>query len=262
MEGDARFMTTVLVVDADSEQPDTAEFTFILTDRQLITLRRADPKAFRAAAVHLRKHPPRSKEEAFLHLLEQIVDLQADLLERVYHGIDRVSRRIFTQKRKTAKETEDDLREAIYQIGNLGDLLSRERESLMTTQRLLQYAGTVDDSGTAHRKKGAERLYHRLKPIIRDAQSISDQAGFLANKVAFTLDATLGLISFKQNSIVKIFSVAAVIFLPPTLVASIYGMNFKYMPALDEPWGYPLALGLMAVSIVLPLLYVRWRGWL
>jgi magnesium transporter len=102
----------------------------------------------------------------------------------------------------------------------------------------------------------------RFKSTLRDVQSLSDHAGFLASKVSFLLDAVLGLINLEQNNIIKIFSVAAVMFLPPTLVASVYGMNFEFMPELHKHWGYPLALLLMVASALVPYLYFRRKGWL
>jgi len=105
-------------------------------------------------------------------------------------------------------------------------------------------------------------LRERLKTVARDIRSLSDHDGFLSQKINFLLDATLGMISIEQNGIIKIFSVAAVVFLPPTLVASIYGMNFEFMPELQWPYGYPFALGLMVVSMLLPYLYFKRRGWL
>jgi magnesium transporter len=102
----------------------------------------------------------------------------------------------------------------------------------------------------------------RMKILQRDIVSLTDHASFLSGKIAFLLDAVLGLISIEQNGIFKIFSVAAVVFLPPTLVASIYGMNFAFMPELQWPLGYPLALVLMLVSAVLPFVYFKQKGWL
>jgi magnesium transporter len=102
----------------------------------------------------------------------------------------------------------------------------------------------------------------RIKTLSRDLGSITDHANFLAGKVNFLLDATLGLINIEQNAIIKIFTVAAVAFLPPTLIASIYGMNFDFMPELKWHYGYLVAIGLMILSAVLPMWYFRRRGWL
>ena len=105
-------------------------------------------------------------------------------------------------------------------------------------------------------------LKQRLKTLGRDVASLGEHAGFEARKVGFLLDATLGMINIAQNGIIKIFSVAAVVFLPPTLVASIYGMNFRHMPELEWIFGYPWAIGLMALSAVLPYLWFKRKGWL
>jgi magnesium transporter len=98
--------------------------------------------------------------------------------------------------------------------------------------------------------------------LSRDLRSLSDHSGFLSQKITFLLDATLGMINIEQNAIIKIFSVAAVVFLPPTLIASIYGMNFEMMPELEWLFGYPFAIGLMILSAILPFLFFKRRGWL
>ncbi|TIU17101.1 MAG: magnesium transporter, partial [Mesorhizobium sp.] len=111
-------------------------------------------------------------------------------------------------------------------------------------------------------RKLQKEIRQRIKLVQRDATFLSDHATFLSNKINFLLDATLGLINLEQNQIIKIFSVAAVVFLPPTLVASIYGMNFDAMPELKWLLGYPFALGLMVLSAVVPYLFFKRRGWL
>jgi magnesium transporter len=126
--------------------------------------------------------------------------------------------------------------------------------------RLVQYAGQTDFD--TQERDSAVALYPRLKPVARDLHSLTEFAGFLSNKVNFLLDATLGLIQIEQSSIVKIFTVAAVIFLPPTLVASIYGMNFDSMPELHWDFGYPFALVVMILSVIVPLWYCRRKNWL
>jgi magnesium transporter len=111
-------------------------------------------------------------------------------------------------------------------------------------------------------QKIAKNLRDRLRTMTRDVRSLTDHASFLSSKINFLLDATLGMINIEQNAIIKIFSVVAVVFLPPTLIASIYGMNFEYMPELHWPFGYPMALLLMLGSALAPLLYFKRRGWL
>jgi magnesium transporter len=145
----------------------------------------------------------------------------------------------------------------LVDLGKMGDLTSAIRDSLISLDRV---GGFLALSLPAYDKdKG---LKERLKTLNRDIRSISDHTGFLSQKVTFLLDATLGLINIEQNNIIKIFSIAAVVFLPPTLVASIYGMNFHHMPELDWWWGYPLALAVMVISAVLPVLYFKHRNWL
>ncbi len=132
------------------------------------------------------------------------------------------------------------------------------RESLVSITRLSSFHQTAEDGNG----KAARDLRQELKVLQRDAAALSDHAAFLNNKIQFLLDATLGLINLEQNQIIKIFSVAAVVFLPPTLVASIYGMNFRLMPELDLPFGYPMALGIMIASAILPYLFFKRKGWL
>jgi magnesium transporter len=142
-------------------------------------------------------------------------------------------------------------------LGRKADALSNIRDSLVSLERLSTFATTL-----LLQRKSHKELRDRLKTVARDVRSLSDHDAFLSQKINFLLDATLGMISIEQNGIIKIFSVAAVVFLPPTLVASIYGMNFEFMPELQWLYGYPFALGLMAVSMLLPYFYFKRRGWL
>jgi magnesium transporter len=144
----------------------------------------------------------------------------------------------------------------LERIGFNGELDSKARESLVSLARLLVF---VQQSGNIAVN---DEHRHRFRSISRDAAALSDHASFLGAKVSFLLEATLGLINLEQNNIIKIFSVAAVMFMPPTLIASIYGMNFRHMPELNWPVGYPLALLLMFGSILGIYIYFKRRGWL
>src|SRR3546814_3250940 len=115
---------------------------------------------------------------------------------------------------------------------------------------------------TMAEQRGTKEARQWLKTLSRDVQSLSEQAAFLAHKGYFLLEATLGLINIQQTKIIKICSVAATVFLPPTLIASIYGMNFKVLPELDWTWGYPFALVLMVLSAILPYWWFKRKGWL
>jgi magnesium transporter len=258
-EDGARFMTTPLLVSTETDAPESTEITFVFVRQCLLTIRDADPQSFRAIATQFARKSLTTRDQVFVALIEAIVDRQADLLERISKETEDLSQRIFARIRRV-KESETNLREAIFRLGRSGDLIARERDCIVSLSRLVQYAGQEDFDDTDNGRKSP--LYPRLKPVIRDLQSLSEFAGFLANKINFMLDATLGLINIEQNAIVKIFTVAAVIFLPPTLVASAYGMNFANMPELKWEFGYPFAILLMFLSVLIPYWYCRRKGWL
>jgi magnesium transporter len=254
-EDGALFMTATLVAKADTEAPESTALTFILAGERLVTVRYLDPQPFRAFATYALRHPGACSDgdAVFAGLLEAIIDRTADILEAVGADLDRMSREVFS---RTSQETSRDFQKLIARIGRAGDLTSKARESLVSIGRLLAFAIQGNQA------RGRKTTGSRLKTIGRDIASLSDHASFLNNKVNFLLDATLGMINIEQNAIIKIFSVAAVVFLPPTLIASIYGMNFSFMPELHSPFGYPLALALMVVSAILPYWYFKRRGWL
>ena len=148
----------------------------------------------------------------------------------------------------------------IENIGEEGDFTSKMRESLVSIGRVVAFMTALVDQMKQTREMKDNRA--RIRILQRDIQSLTDHASFLSAKISFLLDAVLGLISIEQAGIIKIFSVAAVVFLPPTLVASIYGMNFRVMPELQWGHGYPMALALMVLSAILPFLYFKQKGWL
>ena len=131
------------------------------------------------------------------------------------------------------------------------------RESLVSIGRLLLYLANEADN-----MRWAKETRSQLRGMQRDVQSLSDHATYLSNKITFLLDAMLGVVFIEQNNIIKIFSIAAVVLMPPTLVASIYGMNFKHMPELDWTFGYPLAIAMMLVAAALPYFFFKWKKWL
>ncbi|WP_191061384.1 magnesium transporter CorA family protein [Geminicoccus harenae] len=257
-EADAHFMTAMLLCRAESESPELTPVTFILVGPRLVTLRYADPLPFRTAAAQIQRNPLawNSGETVFVGLLEAIVDRLADILEAIGADLDRVSREVFTTDAKEAARQARDYRQLLARVGRDGLMIGKSRESLVSLGRLAAFVTT------AFKAKDRKNLQTRIKTISRDVISLSDHASFLTNKVTFALDAILGLVSIEQNGIIKIFSVAAVVFLPPTLVASIYGMNFEVMPELGFDLGYPMALVLMVISAVAPYLYFKRKGWL
>ncbi len=257
-EDGARFMTTTVLSRVDTETPELSEITFVLIGSRIITIRHTDSYSFRLFSHQLLRKKEINRDLVFIGLLESIVDRQADVLERFNAELDRLSKSIFVRKeldpsKKKIRETKT-LRLTLLDLGRIGDLVSRQRDCLVNLLRLLTYASNEE----AHEDPGST-LYVRLRPLHRDVNSLSEYATFLANNVNFMLDAVLGLINIEQNEIVKIFTVAAVVFMPPTLIASIYGMNFDHMPEIHTRYGYYAALLMMAVSIIVPLLYFRSR---
>lgn len=257
-ENDASFMTAILPSQADGDDPQMAPVSFVLAGNRLITVRYHEPRAFQT-------FPNRAErasmgcgtgEGVLVALLEAIVDRLADILERAGREIDGISRNVFQHKGAKPSKSRD-FQKVLESIGRKGDLISNIRDSLVTLERLVGFLGQG-----AMQRKSDKALRERIKTLSRDVRSLADHDSFLSQKITFLLDATLGMINIEQNAIIKIFSVAAVVFLPPTLIASIYGMNFDYMPELKWLLGYPFALCLMVLSAILPYLFFKRRGWL
>jgi len=240
---------------SESATPKTTPVTFILTGHRLITVRYDEPRPFAIVEHKLaRACPPKvSGESVLMDLLDAVIDRSADILERVGAEVDEVSRTIFEPDIETP-----DYKEVLKTLGRKGDLTSKARESLVSIGRLLLFLATE-----AETMRWSKDVRAHLQSMRRDTASLSDHATYLSNKVTFLLDAMLGVVNLEQNAIIKIFSIAAVIFMPPTLVASIYGMNFHNgMIELDWAYGYPFALTLMVAAAVLPIVYFKWKKWL
>ena len=257
-EDGAIFMTAILPAHADGDDPEMQPVSFILSNDRLVTVRYHEPRAFKTFPIRAEKVPMgcQTGEGVLIALLEAVVDRLADILERAGRDVDQVSRRVFQARGRKPTESQD-FQETLETIGRKGDLTSKIRDSLVTLDRLVGFLGQWTFG-----REGYEDHRERVKTLSRDVRSIADHAGFLSQKITFLLDATLGMINIEQNGIIKIFSVAAVVFLPPTLIASIYGMNFEYMPELEWMLGYPFALGLMILSAILPYFFFKQRGWL
>ncbi|HET8728724.1 MAG TPA: magnesium transporter CorA family protein [Alphaproteobacteria bacterium] len=253
------FLTAPIVAKADTPTPEVGALTFVLTPDLLITQRFVEPKSIEVFADLIRRQPKLcdSAAETLIVLLETIVDRSADVLELVGGRLDALSRRVFgeTEGARAGRRAEGELQAVLRGVGLAGDLLSKIRDSLAGLDRIIAYIGAQ----AADRE--ARDVKMRIEVIQRDLRSLAEHAGFQAQRVGFLLNATLGVISVEQNTVVKSFTVAATVFFPPTLIASIYGMNFDVMPELHWAFGYPAALGLMALSAVLPLWYFRRRGW-
>ncbi|TDT92593.1 magnesium transporter [Azorhizobium sp. AG788] len=258
-ERGARYMTLSVLCGAQTDTPEVTPVTFILTDAVLVTVRYSEPKAFPLLADRLRRAcpDPLSAETLLTELLDAIIDRVADVLEMCGDGIDRLSRRTFEPQAK-GSDANQIYRAILTQLGRKERLTSYARESLSSLTRLLAFLGADIVEGHTLSPKGRDAV----KSMMRDVTGLSDYAVFLVTKLQFLLDATIGMVSLEQNNIIKIFAVLSVVLMPPTLIASIYGMNFQHMPELAETYGYPLALCAMVVSGILPYLFFKWRRWL
>jgi magnesium transporter len=258
-EEGAEFMTVTTLTDLGTDHPARTPVTFILKGNRLVTVRYADPRPFKTFIGGLKRSNRYSTGELImLGLLEATIDRLADVLEQTSSDIDAISREVFRSNNQAGRRNTRNLQSVIEQIGRKGDLLGLARESLVSLSRLLTYHRALDIENAKLTKEARQQT----KVLQRDVASLSDHDSFLSAKLSFLLDATLGLINLEQNQIIKIFSVAAVVFLPPTLVASIYGMNFDFMPELKWLFGYPFAIFLMIASAILPYMYFKRRGWL
>ena len=253
----AFFMTMTMIAHSASPDPILDSVSFVLTERQLLTIRYIEPQAFKLFTLQLPKLDAAHRHDAalFIEMLDVIVDRIADILELVGRRLDDYSKALFKPQPEDINPRLD-YRELLQQIGANGDLNTKARESLITFNRLIIFfaqsiGSRVDNDGQL-----------RMITITKDITALSDHANFLSSKINFLLDATLGMVSIEQNNIIKIFSVAAVIFLPPTLIASIYGMNFLYIPELSWKYGYLIALALMIFAAWLPYKYFKRRKWL
>ena len=258
VENDARYMTATLMCHADTPAPITTPVTFILSAHKLLTVRYDAPRPFAIVEHKLARGvaPKFSGEVVLTDLLDAVIDRAADILERAGMEVDAISRTIFEPESEEGEAKS--YKDVLKALGRKGDLTSKVRESLVSIGRLLLFL-----SNEAETLRWAKDSRSHLQSMRRDTASLSDHATYLANKITFLLDAMLGVVNIEQNAIIKIFSIAAVIFMPPTLVASIYGMNFHHgMIELDWVFGYPFALALIVFAAVVPIFFFKWKKWL
>lgn len=271
-------MTATLVGRSDSDIPETGPVTFILAPHHLVTLRYNEYKSFNNFAADWQKHASNytTADRALAGLVEHVVERLADLLERVGNETENISTDLFALKagvksnlkikdRDREKEKEKDKkkrkkpmkpRELLNRVGAVGNLDAKVRESLVSLQRLVNF---LNEKRTHLFSEEGRSMIHAMR---HDIQALCEHSYFLADKITFLLDATLGLINIEQNDIIRIFSIAAVMFMPPTLIASIYGMNFKHMHELNWELGYEYALMLMLCSTLIPFFYFKKKGWM
>ena len=231
---------------------------FALSKDLLVTIRYTDLRSFETVAEKFSKDTgPASSVEAFAALVDEIVDLSADLLEEIAAELDAISRTVFSRRGKQTHVTRsnDELRDLLIDVGNAGARLSRIGDSVLSLQRIVAFV-----SGT-EREWIPRKMREHLSTPQNDLLSLNEYETHLADKVQFLLDAVLGFINTKQNDIFQVLTVISVVGIPPTLVASIYGMNFRNMPELNWAWGYQYGLALILLSAVVPILWFKWRRW-
>lgn len=257
VENGARYMTATLIC-ADAGTPRTTPVSFILTDHRLVTVRYDEPKPFPLVAAKLARActPSITGDMVLLELLDAVIDRCADILERAGADVDTVSTEIFEPSADRGHASK--YSQVLLTLGRKGDLTSKVRECLVSIGRLISFV-TVDIDSNSRWSKDQKAQF---KTLQRDVQSLTDHASYLSSKTTFVLDALLGVVNLEQNNIIKLFSVMAVVLMPPTLIASIYGMNFKVMPELDWQHGYTYALIAMLVAAILPYMFFKWKKWL
>ncbi len=258
--GGTLYMTVSALYGVEDGKPSSGPIGFVLTDDRLVTVRYVTPKPVRIFSENVRRDPAFAPDAltALCGLLDAIVDRLADELEKVGEEIERISSHIFSSKIDARRIPADRLTALLTRIGQTQLLLARIRETETSTNRALAFL-----SGTPRlRSRKAADAREHVASLSADTASLGDHSVFLANHLYFLLDASVGLISIEQNAAMKLFSWVAVVLMPPTLIAGIYGMNFHVLPELHWRFGYPFALGLMLASAVLPLWYLKRRGWL
>ena len=256
-EAGGDYITVVLPGHSETHAPISGPVCFVLTPTRLVTVRHHVPRPFETYPDRAEKGGAGSTtpQKLFLGLIEEIVGRLADLLEGAGRGLEEVYRPVYAQDGKP--QSPELLQTALQQIGQQSELVARVRLSLLTLERAIGFnILTLGD------KKSDPALKAVAKGLQRDIAALEVHCDYLATRVAQATETTLGMINLLQNGTLRIVSVVAVLFLPPTLIASIYGMNFRTMPELAQSWGYPMALGLMVLSAAGTYLYFKWKDWL
>ncbi|MDX2074651.1 MAG: magnesium transporter CorA family protein [Alphaproteobacteria bacterium] len=252
------YMTAAVINKVNTPYPETRAVTFILSRRYLVTIRQVSPTSFKNFAQRIKNAPKQfaSGADVLEGLLEEIITRVAHNSELVVDQLDALSHHIFDvqTEENNRKNPSAMMKEVLRKLGACADLNSKINESLHSLSRMLSFF--------RESQKENPQIESCIDILIKDAKSLSQQTAFLSDKVTFQLDATLGMINVEQNLIMKIFSVVTTFFLPPTLIAGVYGMNFEHMPELRWTEGYPIALGLMILVALAPYAYFRRKGWL
>lgn len=239
----------------DEDYPDIATVGFTIRDGRLFTIRERDLPAFRLYRMRSRRTKliNGNAYELLLDLFETKIEQLADVIENIYADLEKLSRVILNGQNEQDKGN-NRLNEALSDLTELEDASSKVRQCLMDTQRALGFL--------LRKTRLPNNQLEQARDIMRDVESLQPHNESLFQKVNFLMQAAMGFINIEQNRIMKVFSLVSVMFLPATLISSIYGMNFEFMPELGFKFGYPMALGLMAVVATSPYIYFKRKGWL
>jgi magnesium transporter len=259
VEGDTLYLSMPIGAQHDVIDAAPTPVGFVLSPELLVTVRYTELQSF----INVGKRFDDSgrcfnSASTFATLLEEMVDFGADLLEKNSSNLGGISRRVFKRKEpgvRRATGLNRILREMLTTVGYIGEHLSQIRETLLGLERIIDFASEVGGQWLQ------QQVRARLKTARQDLSSLADFEANLSGKTQFLLDAILGFINTEQNDIFKVLTIVSVVGVPPTLIASMYGMNFHNMPELSWPWGYQYGLCLIAVSILAPILWFKWRGW-
>jgi magnesium transporter len=257
VDSGARYMTARLLCGSRTVPSYIASVTFILTKAALVTVRYDEAYAF--ANFEQRIARPNAcattPSGVLAGLIDAVSDRAAELLQKTGDRVDELSHLIFDD---AAGDKAGRHQATLKALGKAGDIVSHIRESLVSIERMLLF---ISGEGHEQQQNDGSPLQTQARTTLRDQQSLEEHASFISGKIQFLLDAILGLVNLEQNNIIKLFSVISVVLMPPTLIASIYGMNFKIIPELQLDYGYPLALCGMLISAIVPYTFFKWRGW-
>jgi len=253
------YLSAPIVAQGDTTDPFLSPVGFILSPTLLITVRFVDLAIFKAVADRVANDKDlRSSTGVFTALMEALIDRGADVLERLGGELDQISRAIFRgdpNKVRHSVRSNEALRQTLSAVGRIGDRLSQARDVFLGVARIVPFVLGLPHDWIAPAFEG------RLAAVSRDIASLNDYEAHLSTKVQFLLDAVLGFITMEQNDLFKVLTIVSVVGIPPTLMAGIYGMNFRFMPELSWPWGYPFGLAIIALSALIPLIWFKWRVW-
>jgi magnesium transporter len=256
--GGTLYMTMSVLYGVQEGRPASEPIGFVLADKRLVTVRYVTPKSLLAFDQHIRHEPELGRDAltVMLRLLDAIIDRLADELEVAAAEIERISDVIFDTASHVERRSAKPLEALLTRIGRGQQLVGKVRETAVSTNRLVTFLAASEIMHQPDHALSRDYLHN----LAQDTSALIDHSGYLSSQLIFLLDASLGFISIEQNAAMKIFSWAALVFLPPTLIAGVYGMNFEHMPELGWLYGYPMALALIVLSAVLPMAVLKWRG--